>query len=179
MRFLTAIVVSLLLVGPVLGQTLLLGAGVGTLWEKNSFGAQENPWRHGDRWALGVFVAFPVDSDTRVRLEGVRLPHDIPLTGQRFRASLEGLTLGVDYLLLGVLGQTLFGAGVGSYHLNVESGSPPSDFEGNDFGWYLRVGEWFPVSHRLFFVAEASYHRTSHKGSPQLLVASASLVMRF
>lgn len=179
MRLFRAFLVSLFLTGPVFAQTLFLGAGAGTLWEKSVSGEQKNRWRHEDRWALGVFAAFPVDSDTRVRLEAVRLPRHIMVAGERFWASLEGLTLGVDYLLVGVFGQAIFGAGLGSYRLQLERGSPPSGLEGNDFGWYVRVGEWFPVHRRLSFAAEASYHRTSHRGSPQLLVASASLVMRF
>lgn len=179
MRFCRVVLVSLFLPGLLFAQTLFLGAGAGTLWEKSTHGEQGNRWRHGDRWALSVFAAFPIDSDTRVRLEGVKLPRQITVAGERFRASLEGLTLGVDYLLLGVFGQTVFGAGLGSYRLHLERGSPPSGIEGNNFGWYVRVGEWFPVHRRLSFAAEATYHRTSHKGSPQVLVALASLVMRF
>ncbi|MGQ9751346.1 MAG: hypothetical protein ACUVRE_01665 [Thermoanaerobaculaceae bacterium] len=179
MRLCKVVLVSLFLPGPVFAQTLLLGAGAGTLWEKSTPGEQKNRWHHGDRWALGVFAAFPVDSDTRVRLEGVKLPRQITVAGERFRVTLEGLTLGVDYLLLGVFGQTVFGAGLGSYRLHLDRGSGPSGVEGNDFGWYVRVGEWFPVHRRVSFAAEATYHRTSHRGSPQVLVASASLVVSF
>lgn len=160
-------------------QSLFLGAGAGTLWERRSPLAPEKDWRHSDRPALFAFAAVPIDEDTHVRLERMELPRDVVAGGEVWRGRLAGWAVGVDYFLPGVWGRALVAAGLGSYRLDLTARRPPAGVEDTRFGWYLKVGEWFALSKRFTLAAEVAYHRTNHRGSVQLLQASGALVARF
>jgi len=178
MRGLVVALVALLQ-APAFAQTLLVGAGMGAVWERRAPVAPAKDWFHADRPAFAAFLGLPVDAETVVRLERVELPRDVVWGGERWEARLAGWTLGVDYLLPGTWGQALVAAGVGSYRLDLAAASPPAGLEDTRFGWYAKLGEWFPLTKRVLFGAEVAYHRTNHRGSPQLLAASAGLVLRF
>jgi len=161
------------------GQNLFLGGGAGAVWERQAPVAPGKEWFHPHRPAYLGFAAVPVDEDTRLRLEWVELPRDVVWAGEAWEARLVGWTLGVDYLLPGVWGQALFAAGLGSYRLDLAAQAPPAGLEDSRFGWYAKVGEWFPLTRRLTLALEVAYHRTNHPGSPQLVVGSGALVVRF
>jgi len=168
-----------LLQAPAFAQALYVGAGAGAVWEWRAPVAPAKNWFHADRPAFQGFLALPVEEETVIRLERVELPRDVVWGGERWEARLAGWTLGVDYILPGIWGQAVVAAGVGSYRLDLAAIAPPAGLEDTRFGWYAKVGEWFPLTKRLLLAGEVAYHRTNHRGSPQLLAAFGALVVRF
>ncbi|MGC8915703.1 MAG: hypothetical protein ACP5NF_01835 [Thermoanaerobaculum sp.] len=161
------------------GQTVYLGAGVGAVWERHAPVAPGKEWFHSDRTGESAFLALPVEEGTAFRVERVDLPRDVRWGGGRWEARLAGWTAGIDYFLPGVWGKALVAGGLGAYRLDLAARTPPEGLEDTRFGWYLKVGEWFSVTRRLTFAAEVAYHRTNHRGQPQLLTASGLLVLKF
>jgi hypothetical protein len=121
------------------------------------------------------FVGFPILDDTIVRLSTIQLPHEELVGTDVYKTRLDGVTIGVDYLLLSFFGRTLFSGGLGSYNLKVQGGSPPPGIEGWDFGWYVGVGEWFPMSKKIQLTMNLNYNTTAHNARPQIVSFSLGL----
>ena len=180
MRFLGVVVVGLLLAAAAQGQALVVGAAGGTTWELSPESRPDQDWLHNTSIAPSVFVGLPVSGDTLVRLRAFDLPREQVIGDDVVDSHLRGITVGVDYLMTSVFGRTVFSGGVGSYQLDLEGSRPDAaDLETWDFGWYVGVGEWIPMTRRTQLTFELAYHNTSHAAKPQLLSISLGLAFSF
>ena len=180
MRVLGVAVIGLLLAAAVQGQALVVGAAGGTTWELSPESRPTQDWLHNTSIAPSVFVGVAVSSDTLVRLRAFDLPREQVVGEAVVDSHLRGVVAGVDYLMKSAFGQTIFSGGIGSYKLDLEGSRPDAaTYETWDFGWYVGVGEWIPMTRRSQLTFELAYHATAHPSKPQLLSASLGLAFTF
>jgi hypothetical protein len=179
MRWLCAMVVTLAGASAASGQVLWAGVAAGTSWEWQAPTAPEQNFLHSTDGAPSVFVAFPVDAGTLVRLRVSDLPHEVAIDGVGWPGRLRAYTVGIDYFYPEVFGRTVFSAGLGSYDLHLKAKHPPAGIEESKFGWYFGVGEWFGLTRRSRVTVEITMHRTSHTDSPIIVAATAGLAFSF
>lgn len=179
MRWLCAATLALVAAVAADAQVLWVGAGAGTSWEFNPDARPTRTFTHASTVTPSVFVAFPISYGTLFRLRGIDIPHEVTVTGVRGDSRLRGMTAGVDYFTGGIFGEAVFSAGIGSYKLQPEGSHAPAALGGWEFGWYVGVGEWFPLSARLRATLELSLNRTGHQGEPTIGTATAGLALAF
>jgi hypothetical protein len=175
----TIALLALAAAAPVHGQVLWLGAADGTSWEYQAQTAPGQDFSHNNQQAASVFVAFPIESDTLIRLGAANVPHNVLIDGHAWGGHLRAYTIGADYLIRSVYGQSVLSAGLGSYGQELQARNPPPGFNDTKVGWYLGVGEWFNVLPRMRVTAEIKAHRTHHQGTTTVFVASAGLAVWF
>ena len=179
MKVLGAAVLGLAFVTTAGAQVLTLGAA-GTI--TNEINPESRPGQttlSNNTITPSLFVGFPILNDTMVLLRAIDLPHEQVVGTSVVDSRLRGVTIGVDYLMLSVFGRTVFSGGIGGYKLDLEGSSPPPGVETWDFGWYVGVGEWFPMTRSSQLTLELDYHNTSHPGKPQILSLSVGLAFTF
>lgn len=179
MRYVGAALIGLLLATAAHGQALVFGAAGMTTWEINPDSRPAEDWLHNSSVTPSVFVGVPITSDTMVRLRGFDLPRELRVGDEVFDSRLRGVTVGVDYLMMSVFGRTAFSGGIGGYELDVEGTPGAADLETWDFGWFVGIGEWIPMTRNCDLTFELAYHNTSHPGRPQLLSVSLGLALAF
>jgi hypothetical protein len=185
MRFLGVAVTALLAATAAQAQlwqsaALVVGAAGAVTWELNPESRPDQDTLYHNSITPSLFVGIPVMGDTLVRLRALDLPTEMVVGETTTDSRLRGVVVGVDYMMVSVFGKTVFSGGLGSYQLDLE-GSPDGaeDLETWDFGWYVGVGEWVPMTKRSQLTFELAYHTTAHPGKPQLLTASLGLAFSF
>lgn len=179
MRWVCAVVAVVAAVSAAEAQVVWVGAGNGMSWEWRPDSDPGKDWVTRTRSAPALFVAFPIDGETLVRVRAAQLPFDVLVDGQKASARLRGYTAGVDYFMDGVIGQAVFSAGLGGYRLELRDAATPGEGASTRFGWYVGVGEWFPVSKRVKVTAEVLGHQTGHAGRPTIITATVGLALSF
>ncbi len=160
-------------------QVLTVGAAGGATWELHAEAGGERTFLRGDDLASAVFVGFHIDEMTLLRLQVRDLPRTAVVDGTPWEARIRAYTVGVDYFFRGVFGEAVFSGGIGAYGQDMAGEHEPSDVATSEFGWYLGVGEWFPLSNRAAVTVEVTMDRTDHAGSPELLTGTVGLAFRF
>ena len=160
--------------------TLVVGAAGAVTWELNPESRPDQDTLYHNAITPSLFVGLPVMGDTIIRLRALDLPREQVVGDTVVDSRLRGVVVGVDYLMVSNFGRTVFSGGLGSYLLDLE-GSPAGaeDIETWDFGWYVGVGEWVPMTKNSRLTFELAYHTTSHPGRPQLLTVSLGLAYGF
>jgi hypothetical protein len=180
MRYLGVAVVALLLAAGAQGQLLWVGAAGGTTWQLQPESRPDQETLYNNSIMPSVFIGVPVMGDTLVRLRALDLPCEQVIGEDVVDSRLRGVVVGVDYLMMSVFGRTVFSGGIGSYKLDLEGSRPDAaDYETWDFGWYVGIGEWIPMTRRSQLTFELAYHTTSHPDTPQLLHVSLGLAFSF
>ncbi len=170
-----AALLGLALVTTAEAQVLTLGAAGTVTMELNPDSRPGKSTLSNNAITPALFVGFPIQNDTMLRLRAIDLPHEQVVGSEVIDSHLRGVTVGVDYLMLSVLGRTVFSGGLGGYKLDLAGSNPPPGVETWDFGWYVGVGEWFPMTRRSQLTLELNYHRTSHADTPEILSLSLGL----
>lgn len=178
MRTVLAVVV-LTMAAAANAQVAWVGAGFGTSWEHEPQTAPGTTWLHRTAGAPAVFVAFPLDDDTHVRINAARVPYDVLDQGAVLDGSFRAVTAGVDYFFPGTFGRFMFGGGMGQYTVDLAARHPAEGVEQSYFGWYVSTGEWFPLTRRSRVTVELTMHRPSSPGHPTLVTAVAGLALGF
>jgi len=180
MRVLGVVVASVLLAAVAQGQMVVAGASGGVTWEINPDTRPDDNWLQNNSIAPSVFVGVPIMGDTLMRLRAFDLPREQAVGESVVDSRLRGVTVGVDYLMVSLFGKTVFSGGLGSYQLDIEGSSPElADLESWDFGWFVGIGEWIPMTRNSHITFDLTYHSTSHPGRPQLLSAAVGLAFYF
>jgi hypothetical protein len=185
MRYLGVAVLALLTATAVQAQlwqspTLVVGAAGGVTWELGPESRPDQDTLYHNSITPSLFVGLPIMGDTMVRLRALDLPHELVIGDTTSDSRLRGVVVGVDYFMVSSFGRTVFSGGIGSYQLDLE-GSPAGaeELETWDFGWYVGVGEWVPMTKRTRLTFELAYHSTQHPSSPQLLTVALGLAYGF
>ena len=185
MRHIGVAVVALLVTAAAqaqLGQSpaIVVGAAGGTTFELSPESRPDEDWLHNGSISPSVFLGMPVMPDTLVRLRAFDLPREQVVGDAVVDSHLRGVTVGVDYLMVSTFGRTVFSGGIGSYELDLE-GSPAAgaELETWEFGWFVGIGEWIPMTRRTHLTIDLTYHSTSHPSRPQLLSAALGLAFFF
>lgn len=179
MRVLGVVVLASILATAAHGQVVMLGAAGSISGELNPDSRPDEEWLGNTTIMPDLFVGFPILNDALVRLRALDLAHEQAVEGAVIDSRLRGVTIGVDYLLVSTFGRTVFSGGVGGYKLDLEGGGHPPDSEPWEFGWYVGIGEWFPMSKASRLTLELDYHNTAHPGRPQLLSLSVGMAFSF
>lgn len=167
------------LAGSASAQVLWLGGGVGRSWEYQADAYTSSTWHEYNDAPYTIFAAVPVDEDTLVRLSVWRLPHDLLYGGEVWTGSFRAVTLGVDYQFDGTFGRAMISAGAGQYNYNPIASAPPEVLHAHDWGWYVNVGEWFPLTRRSRLTVELAMHRPQSADRPSLFTVLAGLTFGF
>jgi len=173
------VLLGLAFAGAAEAQVITLGAGGTITTEINPASRPGHSTLSNNSITPTVFIGFPISDDTMVRLRMVELPHEQVVGSDVLDSRLRGVTIGVDYLLVSDFGRTAFSGGLGGYKLELKGANPPPGIESWDFGWYLGVGEWFPMTKSSKLTVELAYHNTSHSDKPQILSLSLGLAFTF
>jgi hypothetical protein len=162
-------------------QSIVLGAAASTTWELNPESRPGQTAFHNTTIQPSVFAGVSVMSDTLIRLRLFDLPHEQVIGTNVVDSRMRGVAVGVDYLMLSVFGRTVLSGGVGTYKLDLEGNATGSDknLETWDFGWFVGVGEWVPMSKNTNLTFEFAYHQTNHPDRPQFLNVSLGLAYSF
>ena len=179
MRWVCSVLVGLAAAGAAEAQVVWVGGAAATTWEVDAASAGNDRFAGSGEIAPVLFVAFPLDDVTLVRLQAADLPRSIAYGGEAWDGRLRSLTLGVDYFFRGTFGRTVLSAGLGSYRMDLEATQPPPGSESAEFGWYVGFGEWFQLFKRTCVTAEIAMHRTNHDDSPAVLSAMLGLTVSF
>jgi hypothetical protein len=179
MRWMCATLLALASASTAGGQVLWAGLAAGTSWTWEAPTAPDQNFLHSSDGAPSAFVAFPFYDDSLVRLQVADLPFEPVIDGVGWPGKLRAYTVGVDYFFRGVFGEFVISGGLGSYDLRLKAKQPPADVEGQEFGWYLGVGEWFQLSKRWRVTAEVKMHRAENLGKPIVVAATAGLAFAF
>jgi hypothetical protein len=161
------------------GQVVLAGLEAGTSWEWQAPTAPNQNFLHSASGSPTVFLAFPLDNDTLLRLQASDLPHEPVINGEGWPGRLRAYTVGVDYLFTNPLGHASISGGIGAYRLRLQAKHPPAGVEQSKFGWYAGVGEWFRLTRRTQVVAELTMHHASHPDTPTIVAFTAGLALSF
>ncbi len=157
------------------GQVAWVGASWGASWEWQASSAPDTNFLHSSDGAPAVFVALPLDDDTFFRVKAAELPHIRVIDGVNWPGRFRGYTAGIDYLMTGTFGQSVFSAGLGSYRFEFKAKNSPAGYNDSKLGWYVGVGEWFPLSRRTRLTAEIAMNRTQHDEKPTIFTANVGL----
>lgn len=168
-----------LVAGAAQAQIVWAGAGFGAAWEYQPDTRPDTTWHRGDGNALSLFIGVPVEDEVVVRVAASDIPYDAPFAGEAWPGRFRAYTLGVDYFFTGAFGRALFSAGAGQYSFLAQAQQPPRDLETKDFGWYVGVGEWFPLTRRSVISAEVAMHRPDTDAKPTLVTAMIGVVVSF
>ncbi len=179
MRCWGAVVLGLAVTTTAGAQVLMVGAAGTITNEINPESRPGESFHSNNTITPAFFVGVPASSDTLVRLRTFDLPHEQVVADGVAETHLRALTVGVDYLMQGAFGKTLFSGGLGGYKLDVSGSNPPAGLEDWEFGWFVGVGEWFAMTQHSQFTLELNYHNTNHPGRPQILSLSAGLAFTF
>jgi hypothetical protein len=172
-----AMLLATLVTGAAQAQMITFGAAGTVTTEINPASRPGSSTLSNNTVTPALFVGFPILDDTMVRLRAIDLPHEQLVGSTVYDSRLHGFTVGVDYMLLSYFGRTLFSGGIGGYQLDIRSSNPPPGVEGWDFGWYVGVGEWFPMSKATRLTIELTYNATSHPDNPQIVALSFGLAV--
>ena len=175
MRWTCAALLALGVASAANGQVAWVGASWGASWEWQAPSAPNQDFLHSPDGAPAAFVAFPITNDTLFRLQAADLPHVTVIDGVGWPARYRAYTAGIDYLMDGRLGTSVLSAGVGSYKLDLKARRPPAGVEETNVGWYVGVGEWFPVTRRTRVTAEIAMHHAQGAERSQILTANLGL----
>ena len=175
MRWTCAALLALGTASAASGQVAWVGASWGGSWEWQAPSAPNTNFLHSSDGAPAVFLALPLDSNTLFRLKAAELPHIEVIDGVNWPGRYRAYTAGIDYLMDGTFGQSLVSAGLGSYRLELKGKNPPAAFNDSKLGWYVGVGEWFPVTRRARVTAEIAMNRTQHSDRPTILTANVGV----
>lgn len=185
MRYLGVAVAALLLAASAQAQlwqsrTMSVGAAGAVSWELSPDSRPDQDYLYNNSIMPSLFVGLPVMGDTLVRLRAFDLAREQVVGADTVDSRLRGVVVGVDYFMISTFGRTVFSGGIGSYLLDLE-GSPAGaeELETWDFGWYVGVGEWVPMTKDVQLTFELAYHRTSHPGTPQMLSVGLGLAYSF
>jgi len=179
MRRILLVLVAFLFAGFAQAQILWIGAGAGSTWSYEPDTAPGETLAHSRTTAPMVFAAIPLTEDTLLRLRAQTLPADTLHNGEAWPGKVQVITLGVDYFLEDYLGEAVLSAGFGRYRLDLQAKQPPEGLEDGKFGWYLGVGQWFPISLRSRFILEATLDRCTVPNDPVLVTLTAALTFSF
>jgi hypothetical protein len=179
MRVWGAVLLGLAVVTTAEAQVLTVGAAGTITMEINPASRPGASTLSNNTITPSLFIGFPIEKDTIIRLQVVDLPHEQVVGNQVIDSRLRGVTVGVDYLMVSTFGRAVFSGGLGGYKLNLQGSNPPPGVESWDFGWYVGIGEWFPMSRRTQLTMELSYHNTTHSDKPQILSLAVGLAYTF
>jgi hypothetical protein len=160
---------AVLVAGAAQAQIVWVGAGYGAGWEYKPDTEPGTTWLRGDGDATTIFVGVPIDDDVVVRVAVADVPYQAPFEGEAWPGRFRAYTLGVDYMFTGTFGRSLLSAGAGQYNFRAQAQQPPEDLETKDFGWYVGVGEWFPLTRRSVVSVELTMHRPDTNAKPVLV----------
>jgi len=175
------LVASLVIVAAsgVSAQVLTVGAAGGATWEVNAEAGDGRAFLRGNDLVSAAFIGFHIDEMTLFRLQVRDLQRTATVDGAPWDTRMRAYTVGVDYFVAGVFGEAVFSGGIGAYAQDMAGEHEPTAVATSEFGWYLGVGEWFPLSNRVAATAEVTMDRTGHVGSPVLLTGTVGLAVRF
>lgn len=160
-------------------QVLWVGAGLGGAWEYEPDSEPGRTWSSGESDAATFFLGVPIDDDVTVRVAATDVPYQTVFAGEAWPGRFRAYTLGVDYFFTGVFGRAVVSAGAGQYGFNAAAQRPPDGLEARDFGWYVGLGEWFPLTRRSVVSVELALHRPDTDAAPSLVTGLVGLVVSF
>ncbi len=160
-------------------QVGMLGAGAGLTYELHPEAFPGTDWRRGEDVSPVVSLFLNLSRDTSVRLQARDLSRTTRVGGVPWNGRFRAYTVGADYLLPGTFGETSFSGGVGAYRLDLAGEHAPEGIAGQEFGWYVAVGERFQLTPRTRLLGEIVLDRTGHRDSPTLLTANVLLAVVF
>ncbi|NWF99773.1 MAG: hypothetical protein HXY19_02355 [Thermoanaerobaculaceae bacterium] len=176
----TLLAIGLMCTAAVAGaQVGMLGAGAGLTFELHPEAFPNKDWRRGEDFSPVVSFSLNLSDDTAVRLQARDLSRTTRVGGAPWNGRFRAYTVGADYLLPGTFGQASFSGGVGAYRLDLAGERAPQGVEGQEFGWYVAVGERFQLTHTTRLLGEIVLDRTGHADSPTLLTAALMVAVVF
>ncbi len=179
MRRILLMLGALLFAGVAQAQILWIGAGAGSTWSYEPDTSPGETLVHSGTTAPMVFAAIPLTEGTLLRLRAQTLPVDTLHNGESWPGKVQAVTLGVDYILEDYLGEAVLSAGFGRYQLDLQAQQPPEGLEDGKFGWYVGIGQWFPVTRRSRFNLDVTLDRCTVHNDPVLVTVTASLAFSF
>ncbi|NCO69121.1 MAG: hypothetical protein GW878_01170 [Acidobacteria bacterium] len=180
MRQIVCAVLVSLAAGVTGAETLWVGGTAGWSWDWKPATRVSDNFANNQRVGAGLALGLPIDSDTTVRFQIADLPHDLGTPGGTVaRGVLRGYTVGVDYGLQGGFGSAFVAGGLGAYDARVDAPYNTGDYARMKFGWYVGIGEWFPVTKHVRGVIELDVHKTQHSDRPTIFSAVTGLAYSF
>jgi hypothetical protein len=179
MRRLLFVALLLAAAGAAEAQVIWLTAGAGTTFEINPATEPDETWLHYGDVVPSLSLGLSVNEDLHVRLRAAELPYDVAYGGEAWPARVGAVTVGADYFFKGVLGRAVITGGLGWYDLNLKAQTPPAGVEEGNFGWYVGMGEWFEVTHRVKGVIELILDNPGSEDNPMLLTATVGVAVTF
>ena len=175
MRWTCAALLALGTASAASGQVAWVGASWGASWEWQARSAPNTNFLHSSDGAPAAFLALLLTDDTLFRVKAAELPHIKVINGVSWPGRYRAYTAGIDYLMSGTFGQSFLSAGLGSYQLELKAKNPPAGLNDSKLGWYVGVGEWFPLTRRTRVTAEIVMNRTQHDERPTIFTANVGL----
>lgn len=149
-------------------QTSSLGMNIGIV-EPTADGVDFNL----EDTTLEIFYTVPLDKGTNLRLLYGTLESDLEIAGVKDKGDLQYLNLSVAYEFDEMYGRSSFFAGVGMYRQEI------GELDESDYGFSAGVNATFPVTRRVSFLTELSYHYAHFEADTGFLMLTGGIEFNF
>lgn len=122
---------------------------------------------------LEIFYKVPLDKGTNLRLKYGTLESDLEIDGVKAEGDLQYLDLLVSYEFDETFGNSAFFAGIGMYRQEID------DLDESDYGFAAGVNATFPVTRRMSFLTELSYHYAHFEADTSFVMLTGGIEFNF